>query len=131
MARLTSLVGENGLWESLRALLQAWWGSDRIRTFPTTGRILALRTGDRFLLMEQIWTVTFRDIKCHESLARVRLGLSAETHKEVVELFMNTSGLRATQPETAGLRIDGKMIPVRDEDISLLPSKISTRMETV
>ena len=122
MVMLIANVGPHGLWESLRTLLRAWWGSDRIRTFPTTGRILALRPGDRFLLMDQIWTVTLRDIKCGESTARVRLGISSEIENESAELIVDASDVRSAGVEPARLRIDGRMIPVWDVDFSLLPS---------
>jgi hypothetical protein len=122
MARLTAISGQHGFWDSLRTLLQAWWGSDRIRTSPTTGRILALRPGDRFLLMDQIWTVTFRDIKCRDSSTRVRLGISSETRNQTAELNLRASGIDAKHAEPAILQIDDQIVPVWDAEISILPS---------
>jgi hypothetical protein len=122
MARLTAISGQYGLWDSLRTLLQVWWGSDRIRTSPTTGRILALRPGDRFLLMDQIWIVTFRDIKCRDSSARVRLGISSETRNQTAELNLRASGVDAKCAEPAILQIDDQIVPVWDAEISILPS---------
>lgn len=123
MDRLTAISGRHGLWDSLRTLLQAWWGSDRIRTSPTTGRILALRPGDRFLLMDQIWIVTFRDIKCRDSSARLRLRISSETRDQTAELNITASGVDAKRSEPAVLQIDDQIVPVWDAEICILPSK--------
>jgi hypothetical protein len=123
MARPTAIASQHGLWDSLRTLLQAWWGSDRIRTSPTTGRILALRPGDRFLLMDQIWIVTFRDVKCRDSSARLRLGISSETRNQTAELNLRASGVDAKRTEPAVLQIDDQIVPVWDAEISILPPK--------
>ena len=131
MARLTSIAGQHGLWKSLRTLLRAWWGSDRIRTYPTTGRMLALHTGDRFLLLNQIWTVMHRDVKCGHSTAKVRLGISSETEKLSAELIVEASDVVSVRLKPAGLRIDGRMIPVWDADISILTSNLTAAKTTV
>ena len=122
MSERTSAVARHGLWESFRSLLQSWWQTDRIRTSPTTGRMLALHTGDQFLMLNQIWTVTSRDIKCRESSASVRLGIICESENQTAELILGTSDVASVQAQPAGLRIDGRIIPIWDEDFSLLPS---------
>ncbi len=122
VAERSSTVVRNGLWGSFRTLLQSWWRIDRIRTSPTTGRMLALHAGDRFLLLNQIWIVTSRDIKCCESSTGVRLGIRSETENQTAELICGTSDTISTRLQPAGLRIDGQIIPVWDEDFSLLPS---------
>ena len=131
MVKLTAIASEHGLWDSLRTLLQAWWGSDRIRTSPTTGRILALRPGDRFLLMDQIWIVMFRDIKCRDSSARVRLGISSETRNQTAELNLRASGVNAKRVEPAILQVDDQIVPVWDAEISILLSNSFATDETV
>ncbi len=122
MAHRSSPVARAGLWGSFRILLQAWWRADRIRTSPTTGRILALHTGDRFLLLNQIWTVTSRDIKCRESSASIRLGIRCESEPQTAELICGATDAVSTRTEPAGLRINDRIIPIWDEDFSLLPS---------
>ena len=122
MAERSSTAARNVLWESFRSLLQSWWRVDRIRTAPTTGRMLALHPGDRFLLLNQIWTVTSRDIKCHESAARVRLGIRCESEHQIAELICRASDVVSTRTEPAGLRINGQIVPIWDDDFSLLPS---------
>ena len=122
MAHRQSPVARYGLWDSFRTLLQSWWRADRIRTSPTTGRMLALHPGDRFLLLNQIWTVTSRDIKCHESAARVRLGIRCESEPQTAELICGASDVVSTRTEPAGLRINGRIVPIWDDDFSLLPS---------
>ena len=131
MARLTSIAGQHGLWKSLRTLLRAWWGSDRIRTYPTTGRMLALHTGDRFLLLDRIWIVTCRDIKCRESSAHVRLEIRSESENQTAELICGASNVRSARLEPAGLRIDERIIPIWDEDISILASNLTATKATV
>ena len=128
MARRSSSVARTGLWDSFRTLLQSWWRADRIRTSPTTGRILALHTGDRFLLLNQIWTVTSRDVKCRESSASVRLGIRCESEHQIAELICGATDVVSTRAEPVGLRINNRMVPIWDEDFSLLPS--STIKET-
>jgi hypothetical protein len=131
MARLTALASHYGLWDSLRTLLQAWWGSDRIRTSPATGRLLALRPGDRFLLMDQIWIVTFRDIKCRDSSVRVRLGIRSETSNQTAEFNLRASGVDAKRSEPAVLQIDDQIVPVWDAEICILPLKSFAEETTV
>lgn len=128
MAHQQSPVARYGLWDSFRTLLQSWWRADRIRTAPTTGRMLALHPGDRFLLLNQIWTVTSRDIKCRESSARVRLGICCESEQQTAELICGATDVVSTRTEPAGLRINGQIVPIWDDDFSLLPS--STLEET-
>ena len=120
-----------GLSGAIRTLLRAWWGSDRIRTSPTTGRMLALHTGDRFLLLNQIWIVTSRDIKCRESSAHVRLEIRSETENQTAELICGASNVLSARLEPAGLRIDERIIPIRDEDISILASSLTATKATV
>ena len=122
MAHRQSPVARYGLWDSFRTLLQSWWRADRIRTSPTTGRMLALHPGDRFLLMNQIWTVTSRDIKCSESAASVRLRILCESENQTAELICGASVTVSVHTQPAGLRIDGRIIPIWDEDFSLLSS---------
>ena len=124
MAHRPSEVARHGLWGSFRTLLQSWWRTDRIRTSPTTGRILALQTGDRFLLLNQIWTVTSRDIKCRESSANIRLEISSESENQTAELICGATDVVSARLEPAGLRINGRIVPIWDEDFSLLPSNI-------
>ncbi|MFO1003008.1 MAG: hypothetical protein U0936_21970 [Planctomycetaceae bacterium] len=128
MAHRQAPVARSGLWDSFRTLLCSWWHADRIRTSPTTGRILALHTGDRFLLLNQIWTVTWRDIKCRESSASVRLGIRCESEQQTAELICGATDVVSTRTEPAGLRINNRIIPIWNEDFSLLPS--STVKET-
>ena len=122
MAHLPSPVASSGLWGSFRTLLQSWWRADRIRTSPTTGRMLALHPGDRFLLLNQIWTVTSRDIKCSESAASVRLRILCESENQTAELICGATVTVSVHTQPAGLRIDGRIIPIWDEDFSLLSS---------
>lgn len=131
MAHRQSPVARSGLWGAFRTLLQSWWRTDRIRTSPTTGRILALHTGDRFLLMNQIWTVTSRDIKCCESSARVRLGIRCESEHQAAELIGGATDVVSSRTEPAGLHINGRTIPIWDEDFSLLPSNAVEGVATV
>jgi hypothetical protein len=72
--------------------------------------------------MDQIWIVTFRDIKCRDSSARVRLGISSETRSQTAELDLRASGIDAKHAEPAILQIDDQIVPVRDAEISILPS---------
>ena len=122
MAHRQSPVARYGLWDSFRTLLQSWWRADRIRTSPTTGRMLALHPGDRFLLLNQIWTVTSRDIKCSESAASVRLRILCESENQTAELICGATVTVSVHTQPAGLRIDGRIIPIWDEDFSLLSS---------
>jgi hypothetical protein len=84
--------------------------------------MLALHPGDRFLLLNQIWTVTSRDIKCHESAARVRLGIRCESEHQTAELICGATDVVSTRTEPAGLRINGQIVPIWDDDFALLPS---------
>ena len=90
--------------------------------------MLALHPGDRFLLLNQIWTVTSRDIKCRESSASVRLGIRCESEQQTAELICRATEGVSTRTEPAGLRINDRIVPIWDEDFSLLPS--STLEET-
>ena len=90
--------------------------------------MLALHPGDRFLLLNQIWTVTSRDIKCRESSASVRLGIRCESEHQTGELICGATDVVSTRMEPAGLRINDRIIPIWDDDFSLLPS--STLEET-
>ena len=121
----------HGLLGAMRILLRAWWGSDRIRTSPTTGRMLALKTGDRFLLRDRIWIVTSRDIKCCESSAHVRLEIRNESENQSAELICGAKNVLSAPLEPAGLRIDDRIIPIRDEDISILASNLTAAKVTV
>lgn len=125
MAHRSSSVARSGLWTSFRNLLQSWWFADRIRTSPISGRVLALHTGDRFLLLNQIWIVTSRDVRCRESLASVRLRIRCESEPRSAELICETTDVVSSRNESVGLRINGRMVPVWDEDFSLLPSSSS------
>lgn len=131
MAEPPSIAIRHGLSGAIRTLLRAWWGSDRIRTSPTTGRMLALHTGDRFLLLNQIWIVTSRDIKCRESSAHVRLEIRSETENRTAELICGASNVLSARLEPAGLRIDERIIPIRDDDISILASSLTATKATV
>ncbi len=131
MAEPPPAVIRYGLSGAIRTLLRAWWGSDRIRTSPTAGRMLALKTGDRFLLRDRIWIVTSRDIKCRESSAHVRLEIRSESENQSAELICGASNVLSARLEPAGLRIDEWIIPIRDEDVSLLPSTLTAAKATV
>lgn len=72
--------------------------------------------------MNQIWTVTSRDIKCRESSASVRVGILCESEHQTAELICRATDVVSTRVEPAGLRINGRIIPIWDEDFSLLPS---------
>ena len=93
--------------------------------------MLALHTGDRFLLLNQIWIVTSRDIKCRESSAHVRLEIRSETENRTAELICGASNVLSARLEPAGLRIDERIIPIRDEDISILASSLTATKATV
>ena len=131
MAEPPSIAIRHGLSGAIRTLLRAWWGSDRIRTSPTTGRMLALKTGDRFLLLDRIWIVTCRDIKCRESSAHVRLEIRSESENQTAELICGASNVLSARLEPAGLRIDERIIPIWDEDISILASNLTATKATV
>lgn len=131
MAEPPSIAIRHGLSGAIRTLLRAWWGSDRIRTSPTTGRMLALKTGDRFLLLDRIWLVTCRDIKCRESSAHVRLEIRSESENQTAELICGASNVLSARPEPAGLRIEERIIPIWDEDVSILTSNLTAAKTTM
>jgi hypothetical protein len=93
--------------------------------------MLALKTGDRVLLRDRIWIVTSRDIKCRESSAHVRLEIRSESENQSAELICGASNVLSARLEPAGLRIDEWIIPIRDEDVSLLPSTLTAAKATV
>jgi hypothetical protein len=84
--------------------------------------MLALHTGDQFLLRNQIWTVTSRDIKCSEFAASVRLRILCESENQTAELICGASVTVSIHTQPACLRIDDRLIPIWDEDFSLLSS---------
>lgn len=88
--------------------------------------MLALQAGDQFLLWNQIWTVTSRDIKCRESAASVRLRILCESENQAAELICGASEAASVHSQPAVLRIDGRIIPIWDEDFSLLSSHTVT-----
>jgi hypothetical protein len=93
--------------------------------------MLALKTGDRFLLLDRIWIVTCRDIKCRESSTRVRLEIRSESENQTAELICGASNLLSTRLEPAGLRIDEQIIPIWDEDVSILAPNLTAAKATV
>jgi hypothetical protein len=81
--------------------------------------------------MDQIWIVTFRDIKCRDSSVRVRLGISSETSNQTAEFNLRASGVDAKRSEPAVLQIDDQIVPVWDAEICILPSKSFAEETTV
>jgi hypothetical protein len=90
-----------------------------------------LHTGDRFLLLNQIWTVTSRDVKCRESSANVRLEIRCESEPQTAELICGATEVVSNRAEPAGLRINDQIIPIWDEDFSLLASNASRETAVV
>ena len=52
---------------SLRELVVAWHQSDRVRISPSTGRLLRLEPGDRFVFRGESFTVTARVVQQTET----------------------------------------------------------------
>ncbi|KAA1261377.1 hypothetical protein LF1_39240 [Rubripirellula obstinata] len=47
---------------TIRDLIAAWYYTDRIRVSPTTGRLLALQVGDRFVIRGESYEVLRREV---------------------------------------------------------------------
>ena len=43
-------------------LIASWMRSDQIRVAPTTGRLLSLQVGDRFVLRDEAYVVQSREV---------------------------------------------------------------------
>lgn len=52
---------------TMKALFKSWYAVDRIRIFPTTGRLLSLNVGNSILLRDQFYTVQERRIHGDEA----------------------------------------------------------------
>ncbi len=48
---------------SLRDLVAAWWMTDRVRISPSTGRLLGLRPGDRFVFRCESFLIVGKAIR--------------------------------------------------------------------
>lgn len=108
------------LTSALRRLVQSWWGVDRIRVAPSTGRLLSLQTGDTVVLFDEIYSVARRKVFATNDGHEVVCEL---THADGEANLRMLSSARVQHATHAKLVADGTVVDVFDDDVFIVRSE--------
>ncbi len=106
---------------SLRDLAAAWWMTDRVRISPSSGRLLGLRPGDRFVFRGESFTVVARSVQPtatgHELVYRVESSLGDGSLVVARDALANTTFGEVQLPTRCFPIFDSDIVISRDSDI--------------
>ena len=78
--------------ESLCDLLEVWYGRDRIRISPTSGRLLNLNPGNQVLLFEELYQISSKDVSEEDAGIQVCYELSSGSSTKLLVVRSNPRG---------------------------------------
>lgn len=123
------------LLSSIFSVLHAWWMTDRIRVPESSGRLLTLQPGKRFVCHGRVWFVMTREVKCQDGAAWVKYRLHADgdcsagdssaADLEVAELLLSLDQEGRTAQFSAVLSGASETNFVTDTDVTILNARRS------
>ena len=98
-------------------LIASWMRSDQIRVSPTTGRLLGLQAGDRFVLRGDAYVVQSREVDDLDSTKQLVYELSSSRGRcrlavDVSQVLATASGQIVSET--------GDSMTVFDDDVAML-----------
>ena len=103
------------LFRSVCDIIACWYGSDRVRVAPTTGRLLGLQEGDRFLTDGNTFEVLSRSVGDIHSGCNIVYRLSSSAGDAVLQIVPQQND----RSPAAIMKIDGVEQEIFDEHVTM------------
>ena len=99
--------------KSLQQLVVAWHQTDRVRISPSTGRLLGLKPGDRFVFRGESFAVTTRVVQQNETSHELFFEVASSLGDGKLSVVRD----RVTEQITGALEVPTLNLSIFDSDI--------------